>query len=236
MTKDAPDTALWVVGYGSLLWKPPLHELDISKEFVRFPGYLQGYARRFWQSSYDNRGTPEQKGRVVTIIPSDKIVETPGFQPDILKYELAQHSAPQEVISKSALLEAELRVWGCIYYIPPQYAAKAADYLDFREKDGYTIHKVHFKVTDTVGHENLLKDLPKEDGLYTVESMVYIGTVDNESFIGPEDIEQTAQVIAKSAGESGPNDEYLLLLQQEVDKMGGDLYLNDLVAHLKSIA
>ncbi|KAG7697881.1 hypothetical protein KL930_000064 [Ogataea haglerorum] len=226
MTRDSP---LWVVGYGSLLWKPPLHELDISREFVRFPGYIQGYARRFWQSSYDNRGTPEQKGRVVTIIPSDQIVGTPAFKPDVLRYELAGNADAQEIINDSARLYSELRVWGCIYYIPPQYAAMATKYLDFREKDGYTIHKIHFNVTDPCGHEDVLQGLPCENGRYIVESMIYIGTADNESFVGPEDVEETARVIRKSAGESGPNDEYLLLLHHEVEKMGGDPYLEDLV-------
>ncbi|KAL2256833.1 hypothetical protein VTK26DRAFT_1050 [Humicola hyalothermophila] len=38
--------ALWLFGYGSLIWKPPPH-FD-----RRIPGWVTGYVRRFWQARY----------------------------------------------------------------------------------------------------------------------------------------------------------------------------------------
>jgi len=54
--------ALWIFGYGSLVWRPAFEFAE------RRAAVLRGYERRFWQASIDHRGVPGAPGRVATLI------------------------------------------------------------------------------------------------------------------------------------------------------------------------
>ena len=71
------DREIWIFGYGSLVWRPAF----TFKR--RHPGYVVGWARRFWQGSTDHRGVPGAPGRVVTL------VEEPGHRCWGMAYEVA---------------------------------------------------------------------------------------------------------------------------------------------------
>ncbi|KAL5534764.1 hypothetical protein ACEPAG_1228 [Sanghuangporus baumii] len=180
-----------VFGYGSLIWKPPPHTIKQT------PGYLKGYVRRFAQKSHDHRGTPENPGRVVTLVHKEDWDRFSSKDP-----------FPQEDI-----------VWGIAYTIDPQHDEVVREYLDYREKDGYTVESVDvYDVED--GQEKVVIH-----GVIT-----YVGKPENPSFIGSEPIEDLAQRIYVSVGPSGPNKGYLYELANAVRKLAPESHDSHLTA------
>ncbi|EPB91291.1 hypothetical protein HMPREF1544_01807 [Mucor circinelloides 1006PhL] len=166
--EDNPHSdGIWVFGYGSLIWKPPIH---YEQKQI---GYIKNYVRRFWQHSEDHRGTPEKPGRVVTLIPYD------------------EWKTIESVVT-----------WGVAFKIPSDDVEATRAYLDHREKNGYTVHTVD------------VFSLEDDETPAVRNALVYIGTTDNEAYVGPAPADKIAQQIHDSYGPSGWNAEYLLNLAE----------------------
>ncbi|KAI5992225.1 ChaC-like protein [Pisolithus albus] len=176
-----PSKAPYVVfGYGSLIFKPPPNVIS------QVPGFLKGYVRRFSQKSHDHRGTPENPGRVVTLI----------------------HKEDWDHFSASDAFPDEDVVWGIAYAINPLYESEVRDYLDYREKDGYTLETLDvYTIEDGI------------DKVIVHNAYCYVGRPHNPSFVGSEPLGDLADRIWRSVGPSGRNKDYLYQLAECVRKL-----------------
>ncbi|SDK64772.1 gamma-glutamylcyclotransferase [Billgrantia gudaonensis] len=114
--------ALWLFGYGSLIWKADFPYRE------RRPAHIHGWVRRFWQGSHDHRGTPEAPGRVATL------VRQPGAICHGMAYRIAPEVlAPLDVREKNGYLREIVRLHfddaenasaeGVVYLAGPDNAA-----------------------------------------------------------------------------------------------------------------
>ena len=93
MTHFDGHDAIWLFGYGSLIWKVDFPYIQ------RRPAHIHGWSRRFWQGSHDHRGTPEAPGRVATL------VREPGAVCHGMAYRITQEVlAPLDVREKNGYL------------------------------------------------------------------------------------------------------------------------------------
>ncbi|KNC79308.1 hypothetical protein SARC_08291 [Sphaeroforma arctica JP610] len=99
--------------------------------------------------------------------------------------------------------DAESETWGVAYRVSAAHVREVLEYLDEREKGGYTCHEVEFHPR---AHYNRSSHT----------TFVYCGTPDNEDYIGPQPKEELADIIASSIGPSGPNKDYLLHLASAI--------------------
>lgn len=130
-------------------------------------------------------------------------------------------------------------MWGVAYRIIPDRVAEVKDYLDIREINGYTIHYTAFHPAPPTAAASSSDEQPHayRDGV-TIQTLVYIGTPDNDQFTGPQDPQALAAHISKSVGPSGRNTDYLFNLHQALEELSpesGDEHIRDLAQRVRAI-
>ncbi|KAJ5780553.1 ChaC-like protein [Penicillium paradoxum] len=207
-------------------WKSHFPKGDLWELDLETPSTLRAYqailvAMYDVFGSTDHRGTPEQPGRVVTVI---------------------ERSFWETLDDPLAHLESESsstgKVWGAAYHIPASHAEEVHDYLDEREIDGYSAHYTPFHpTTDVQG----MTGSGEDQGSSPIICMVYIGQPTNPQFLrdaAHREPQHVAQVISEGHGLSGKNSEYLFMLEKALDGIGlgsADVHVTDLVKKVKAI-
>jgi cation transport regulator ChaC len=122
--------------------------------------------------------------------------------------------APGRVVT--IIEEAGAICHGMAYLITPEVFA----HLDHREKNGYLrlAIPIMFEVGDSV------------------TGLVYIATPDNTAFLGAASEQEIARHIARSAGPSGPNSDYLNHLANALRELGQhDQHVFEIERHLAEL-
>jgi cation transport regulator ChaC len=102
---------------------------------------------------------------------------------------------------------ADAKVGGVAFRLAAAEAARTFDVLDFRERGGYS--RLDLDLVDA-------RDAP------LVRATTYIATPDNPHWLGDAPDEALARHIARSAGPSGANRDYLLQLDHALRELGID--------------
>uniref|UniRef100_A0A069DWY4 glutathione-specific gamma-glutamylcyclotransferase n=1 Tax=Panstrongylus megistus TaxID=65343 RepID=A0A069DWY4_9HEMI len=135
---------------------------------------------------------------------------------------------PGRVVTLLNSQDPEAKVYGMAYEIVEEDRPKVEQYLDFREKCGYSKISVSFFPYDSGGaHPENIETNP-------MKVITYIGLPTNEWYLGPAPLEDIATQIASSQGPSGTNAEYLFKLASAVRGLAPSNYEDKHLYNLES--
>jgi len=109
---------------------------------------------------------------------------------------------------------------GVAYAVREELWPETRAMLDFREKDGYQLRRLPAMIEDA-----------------GQDVWVYVADQGNPSYHGERSLQDLAARIARAQGESGPNTDYLLRLQEALLLQGiVDPHVAELVAAVLEVA
>jgi cation transport regulator ChaC len=136
--------------------------------------------------------------------------------------------APGRVVT--IIEEAGAICHGMAYLVTPEVFA----HLDHREKNGYLRLAMPITFDDGDGNSN---DSDNNNANDSVIGLVYIATPDNTAFLGEASEQEIARHIARSAGPSGPNSDYLNHLASALRELGHhDQHVFEIERHLAALS
>jgi len=185
---DVENCSLWIFGYGSLVWKP---NFEYHSQLV---GHIKGFKRRFWQGNSYHRGTPENIGRVATLIPQPSLDDNNN---EVLQQKIRDPEGEEADAN-------EYTTWGVAFQLlGKKQILDAINHLNMRETQlgGYDIVMTNFYPKIDMG-----------DDFSDTNAMVFMATVENPIYLGPSTSMKISQEICSASGACGTNVEYLLKL------------------------
>ena len=109
--------------------------------------------------------------------------------------------------------KSESKAYGIAYEIKLEHMEKTFEYLNFREKCGYSLNEVDFH----------LLPLDKGDQNMPLLCVCYFANETNIYFSPESDVNKIAQQIYETVGPSGPNKAYLYNLCDALRLMGTEV-------------
>ena len=216
--------SVWLFGYGSLIYKADFPYLQ------RRPASIANWTRRFWQGSHDHRGTPEAPGRVVTVIEqAGAICHGMAY---LVTPEVFAHLDHRE---KNGYLRLAM---------PITFDDNQDDKQDGGGRDDNRDSETSANGSDNDRNANSGAhgrnangdDNANGNGNDSVIGLVYIATPDNTAFLGEASEQEIARHIARSAGPSGPNSDYLNHLASSLRELGRhDQHVFEIERHLAAL-
>ncbi|MFA9217788.1 MAG: gamma-glutamylcyclotransferase [Sphingomonadaceae bacterium] len=132
--------------------------------------------------------------------------------------------APGRVVT--IIEEADAICHGMAYLVTPEVFA----HLDHREKNGY------LRLAIAITFEQDEQD-KRDEQMKPVDGLVYIATEDNSAFLGAASELEIARHIARCAGPSGPNSDYLNHLATALRELGrSDPHVFAIEQHLATLS
>lgn len=112
--------------------------------------------------------------------------------------------APGRVVT--LVKDSDAVCWGTAYLVDAKDREDVLIKLNYREKDGYSIHNV--SVSFTCSEE------------CSVPGLIYIANPGNPQWLGEAPLREIAEQVRTSAGWSGENSEYVVKLARSLQQIG----------------